>query len=95
LVGRSKGKIPLGRPRHKWEDNIKMDLMEIGIDGANWIHLARDGIQWRAFVNTLMNFWFHNRQRISCINEPLLTSEDILFHRVSLMNTHSQKQITK
>jgi hypothetical protein len=40
LVGRPKGKRPLGRPRHRWEDNIKMDLREIGIDGANWIWLS-------------------------------------------------------
>jgi hypothetical protein len=40
LVGRPEGKRPLGRPRHRWEDNIKMDFREIGIDGANWIRLA-------------------------------------------------------
>jgi hypothetical protein len=45
LVGRPKGKRPLGRPRHKWEDNIKMDLMEIRIDGANWFWLAQDRVQ--------------------------------------------------
>jgi hypothetical protein len=55
LVGRSEGKRPLGRPRRRWEDNIKMDLREIGIDGANWIRLAQDMVQWRAFVNTVMN----------------------------------------
>jgi hypothetical protein len=55
LVGRPEGKRPLGRPRHRWEDNIKMDLGEIGIDGANWIWLAQDRVQWRAFVNTVMN----------------------------------------
>jgi hypothetical protein len=44
LVGRPKGKRSLGRPRHRWEDNIKMDLMEIGIDGANWIQLAQDRV---------------------------------------------------
>jgi hypothetical protein len=55
LVGRPKGKRPLGRPRHRWEDNIKMDLGEIGIDGSNWIQLAQDRVQWRAFVNTMMN----------------------------------------
>jgi hypothetical protein len=55
LVRRSEGKIPRGRPRFRWEDNIKMDLREIGIDGANWIHLAQDRVQWRAFVNTVMN----------------------------------------
>jgi hypothetical protein len=57
LVGRPEGKRPLGRPRRRWEDNIKMDLREIGIDGANWIQLAQDRVQWRAFVNTVMNLW--------------------------------------
>jgi hypothetical protein len=55
LVGMPEGKRPLGRPRRRWEDNIKMDLREIGIDGANWIRLAQDRVQWRAFVNTVMN----------------------------------------
>jgi hypothetical protein len=55
LVGRPEGKRPMGRPRHRWEDNIKVDLREIGIDGANWIHLAQDGLQWRAFVSTEVN----------------------------------------
>jgi hypothetical protein len=56
LVGRPKGTRPLGRPRHRWEDNIKMDLREIGIDGVNWIQLAQDRVQWQAFVN-MMNLW--------------------------------------
>jgi hypothetical protein len=55
LVGRSECKRPLGRPRPRWEDNIKMDFGEVGIDGANWIRLVQDRVQWRAFVNTLMN----------------------------------------
>jgi hypothetical protein len=55
LVGRPEGKRPLGRPRRRWDDNIKMYLREIGIDGANWIQLARDRIQWQACVNTVMN----------------------------------------
>jgi hypothetical protein len=55
LVGRPEGKIPLGRPRRRWEDNIKMDLREIGIDGANWIQLAQDRVRWRACMNTVMN----------------------------------------
>jgi hypothetical protein len=54
LVGRTEGKIPVGRPRVRWEDNIKMDLREIGIDGANWIRLAQVRVQWRAFVSTIM-----------------------------------------
>jgi hypothetical protein len=55
LVGRAKGKRPLGRPRHRWKDNIKMDLREIGIDEVNWIRLAQDRVQWQAFVSTVMN----------------------------------------
>jgi hypothetical protein len=54
LVGMPEGKRPLGRPRRRWEDNIKMDLREIGIDGANWTQLAQDTVQWRACVNTEM-----------------------------------------
>jgi hypothetical protein len=57
LVGRSEGKRPLGRPRCRWEDNINLDFREIGIDGANWIRLAQDRVQWRAFVCTVMNLW--------------------------------------
>jgi hypothetical protein len=55
LVGRPEGKIQLGRPRPRWQDNIKMDLREIGLDGANWIRLVQDRVQWRAFVSTVMN----------------------------------------
>jgi hypothetical protein len=46
LFGRPKGKRPLGRPRHRLEDNIKMDLRELGINGMNWIWLAQDRVQW-------------------------------------------------
>jgi len=55
LVGRPEGKRPLGRTRRRLEDNIKMVLREFGIDGANWIRLAQDRVQCRAFVNTVMN----------------------------------------
>jgi hypothetical protein len=55
LVGRPEGKRPVGRPRRRWEDNIKMDLRKIGIDGTNWIQLAQDRVQWRACVNMVMN----------------------------------------
>jgi hypothetical protein len=54
LVGRLECKRPQGRPRRRWEDNINLDLREIGIEGANWIQLAQDSVQWRAFVNTVM-----------------------------------------
>jgi hypothetical protein len=56
LVGTLEGKRPLRKPGHRWEDNIKMDLREMGIDGASWIQLAQDRVQWRAFVNTVINF---------------------------------------
>jgi hypothetical protein len=55
LVWRPKGKRPLGRPRRRWEDNIKMDVRKIGIDVANRIQLAQDRVQWRDCVNTVMN----------------------------------------
>jgi hypothetical protein len=54
-VGKPKRKKPLGRPRRRWEDNIKMDLREIGWGGMDWIDLAQDRDQWRALVNTIMN----------------------------------------
>jgi hypothetical protein len=54
-VGKSEGKRPLGRPRHRLVDNIKMDVGEIGWDGVDWIDLAQDRDQWRAIVNTGMN----------------------------------------
>jgi hypothetical protein len=49
------GKRPLGRPRRRWEDNIKMDLRKIGWEGVNWIHLAQDRNRWRDVVNTVMS----------------------------------------
>jgi hypothetical protein len=58
LVGKPEGKRPLGRPRHRWVDNIKMDLSEIGWDGMVWINLAQDRDQWRVLVNTVMNLRF-------------------------------------
>ena len=55
LVGKPEGKRPLGRPRRRWEDNIKMDLQEVG-GGGDWMELAQDRDRWRALVNTVMNF---------------------------------------
>ena len=55
LVGKPEGKRPLGRPRHRWEDNIKMDLREVGCDPRDWIYLAEDSDQWRVYVRTVMN----------------------------------------
>jgi ribosome biogenesis protein Nip4 len=55
LVGRPEGRRPLGRPRHRCEDNIKMDLREIGFGDVDWIHLVQDRDRWWALVNTVMN----------------------------------------
>jgi hypothetical protein len=55
LVEKPEGKRPLGRQRRSWVDNIKMDLREIRRDGMDWIDLAQDRDQWRAFMNTMMN----------------------------------------
>jgi hypothetical protein len=55
LVGKPEGKRPLGRPRRRWVDNIKVDLREIGRDVLDWIELAQDRDQWRVLVNTVMN----------------------------------------
>jgi hypothetical protein len=57
FVGKPEGRRPLGRPRRRWVDNIKIDLREIGWYGVNWIDLAQDRDQWRALVNTVMNLW--------------------------------------
>jgi len=56
LVGKPEGKRPLGRPRRRWEDNIKMDLQEVGGGYGDWMELAQDRDRWRALVNTVMNF---------------------------------------
>ena len=55
LVGKPEGKRPLGRPRRRWEDNIKMDLREVGCDRGDWIDLAEDSDQWRAYIRAVMN----------------------------------------
>jgi hypothetical protein len=57
LVGKPEGRRPLGSPRRRWEDNIKMDLREIGFGDVDWIHLAQDRDRWRAVVNTAMSLW--------------------------------------
>ena len=55
LVGKPEGKRPLGRPRHRWEDNINMDLQEVGCGDMDWIELAEDRDRWRALVIAVMN----------------------------------------
>jgi len=55
LVGKPDGKRPLGRPRRRWDDNVKMDLQEVGCEVMDWIELAQDRDRWRALVNAVMN----------------------------------------
>jgi hypothetical protein len=57
LVGKPKGKRPLGRPRHRLEDGIRMDPREIGWEDVEWVHFAEDWGQWWAVVNAVMNLW--------------------------------------
>jgi hypothetical protein len=56
LVGKPEGKRPLGRPRHIWEDNIKMDLQKVGAGRGDWMELAQDRDRWWALVGTVRNF---------------------------------------
>ena len=56
LMGKLRGKKPLGRPRRRWEDTIRMDLQKVGCGGTDWIELAQDRDRWRALVNAVMNF---------------------------------------
>jgi len=58
LVGKSDGKRPLGRPRRRWENNIKMDLQEVGGDHGDWMKLAQDRDKWQALVGTVRDFRF-------------------------------------
>ena len=56
LVEKPEGKRPLGRPRRRWEDNIRMDLQEVGCGYVDWIYLAQDRDRWRTLVSAVMNF---------------------------------------
>jgi hypothetical protein len=57
LVGKPEGERPPGRPTRRWENNIRMNLGEIGRKGVDWMHVAQDRNQWRALANTVMNVW--------------------------------------
>jgi hypothetical protein len=56
-MGKPEGKRPIGRPRCRWEDNINMDIHEVGYGGMDWIELVKDREKWRAVVNAVMKLW--------------------------------------
>ena len=84
LVGKPKGQRPLGRPRCRWEDNIKMDLQEVGCGGMDWIELAQDRGRWSALVNVTMNLWVpQNVGNFLASCKPVSFSKRTLLHGVS------------
>jgi len=84
LVGKPKGMRPLRRPRHRWEDNIKMDLQEVGRWGMNWIELAQDRDRWWALVNVVMNLRVpQNAGNFLTSCKPVCFSRRTLLHGVS------------
>jgi hypothetical protein len=84
LVGKPEGRRPLGRPRRRWIDNIKINLLEIALDDVDWIGLAQDRYKWRALVNVAMNLWVpQNAGKLlsGCTTCGLLSGTQL--HRVS------------
>jgi hypothetical protein len=84
LVGKPEEKRPLGRPRPRWEHNIKMDLQEVGCGGMDWIELAQDRDRWRALVNAVMNLRVPlNTGNFLASYKPVRFSRRTLLHGVS------------
>jgi hypothetical protein len=78
LVGKPEGKGPLGRPRHRWEDNIKIDFQEMGWRGTDWIDPAQERDRWQTLLNTVMKLWVpYNVQ--NCLTENRLASQEGLY----------------
>ena len=83
-MGKPEGKRPVGRPRHRWEDNIKMDLQEVGGGCGDWMELAQDRDRWRALVSTVMNLRVPKMRGISSLAaEPFSFLRRTLLHAVS------------
>jgi hypothetical protein len=84
LLGKPEEKRPLGRPRRRWEDNIRMELQEVGCGGMDWIGLAQDRDRWRAIVNALMNLRVQlNAGNFLTSCKPVSFSRRALLHGVS------------
>jgi hypothetical protein len=87
LVGKPEGKRPLGRSRRRWMDNIKMDLLEMGVNVVDWIGLAQDRYRWRALVNSVMNltFGFHKMLGIYRVAAQLVAFR-VVFSSIELVS---------
>jgi hypothetical protein len=84
LVGKLEGKIPMGRPRRRWENNIKMDLQEVGCGGMDWIELTQNRGRWRALVNAVMNLHVpQNAGNFLTSCKPVSFSRRTVLHGVS------------
>ena len=86
-MGKPEGKRPLGRPRRRWDDNIIMDLREVGCGVMDWIYLAKDRNRWRAVVNAVMNFRVpYNGENFLTGRKVVSFSIETLLHGVSIMD---------
>ena len=85
LVGRLEGMRSLRRPRHRWKDNIKLDLKEVGCDTRNWKDFAQDRDQWRAYVRVVMNLRFLESQLV-CFNSRICFTLSLIQY---ILNTSS------
>jgi hypothetical protein len=84
LVGKPEGKRPLGKPRGRWEDNIRMDLQEVGCGGIDWLGLVQDRDRWRELVNAVMNLGVqYNAGNFLTSYTPVSFSRKTLHHGVS------------
>jgi hypothetical protein len=92
LVGKPEGKRPMGRPRHRWEDNIKMDLQAVGCGVMDWIELAQDRDRWQALVNAVMNLPVpQNAGNFLTICKLVTFSRRTLLRGVSIIAYHTTR----